>query len=69
MKKRTRIIPGNGIACPRCGRPTQTREHENIGEKQLRKRYYFRRWYCCPQKDCKTTLVMRDQDKVYNDFV
>ena len=67
MKRRTRIVPGKGIACPRCGRPTQIHEHANIGVKQRRQRYYFRRWFCCPHENCKTKLVMRDEFKVMND--
>jgi hypothetical protein len=28
------VTSDQGPACPRCGRPTQTREHNSIGAKQ-----------------------------------
>ena len=61
------VIAGNGPACPRCGRPMQIREHGQIGPKQLRKRYYYRRWFCCMNRDCRTTIVHYDELRVFND--
>jgi hypothetical protein len=51
---------------PRCNKPTQIREHQRIGPKQLRRRFYFRRWFFCMNMDCRTTLIMRDEFKVWN---
>jgi hypothetical protein len=60
------VISGHGPACRRCGRPMQIREHRRIGPKQLRKQYYYRRWFCCMHRDCKTTIVHREDYKVVN---
>jgi hypothetical protein len=54
------VISRDGPACPRCGRPMQIREHRRIGPKQLR------RWFCCMHRDCKTTIVHREEYKVVN---
>jgi hypothetical protein len=45
------VLSGEGPACPRCGRPMQIREHDRIRPKQLRKAYYYRRWFYCAHKD------------------
>ena len=58
------IIPGDGPPCPTCHRPMQIREHRRITPGLLAKPYYFRRWYLCTHRDCKTKLVMRDEFKV-----
>jgi hypothetical protein len=60
------IVPGKGPLCPRCGWPTQIREHRDISERELRKPYYFRRWFRCINGRCKTTLIMPDEFKVRN---
>jgi hypothetical protein len=57
-------VPGEGIPCPRCGRPTQIREHSQITERHRRQAYYFTRWFRCMSGDCPTTLIMRAQFKV-----
>jgi hypothetical protein len=51
----------DGPKCPRCNKPTQIRQHQRIGPKQLRRPFYFRRWFFCMNMDCRTTLVMRDE--------
>jgi hypothetical protein len=61
------IIKGRGPGCPRCGRPTQIREHDRIRPKQLRQPFYYERWFYCTHKRCKTTLYMLDAYKVWND--
>jgi hypothetical protein len=58
------VVPVAGIPCPRCGRPTQIREHARIGEKHLKQPYYFSRWFYCRHRDCRTKLIMREQFKV-----
>ena len=35
----------------------QIRKHKKIGPKQLRRWFYYSRWYCCTHPDCKTTCV------------
>jgi hypothetical protein len=59
------IVPGKGPPCARCGWSTQIREHAVITERELRKPYYFRRWFRCINRKCKTTLIMPDEFKVY----
>jgi hypothetical protein len=61
----TVIIPGAGRPCPRCQRPMQIREHKEIGEQELRRPNYFRRWYRCVHADCKTTMMSFEEDRVY----
>jgi hypothetical protein len=64
---RGRVAIGlDGPKCPRCNKPTQIRQHQRIGLKQLRRPFYFRRWFFCMNMDCRTTLVMRDEFKVWN---
>jgi hypothetical protein len=60
------IVPGDGVPCPRCRRPTQIREHARITEKHLTQRYYFSRWFRCMHRDCSTKLVMVEEFKVSN---
>lgn len=66
---KTAVIPGDGDLCPRCGVPMQIREHDGVGDKQLRKRCYYTRWFCCMNKNCKTTLIMPKHYKVMNPVV
>lgn len=54
-----------GVPCPRCGRATQIRAHDKITEKLLRQPYYYRRWFYCANQNCRTTLIMREEDRVY----
>jgi hypothetical protein len=56
-RKKFVVVQGAGDACPRCGEPMQIRQYENVDEKQLDGRF-FRRWFCCMNKTCKTSLVM-----------
>jgi hypothetical protein len=60
------VIKEEGPPCPRCGRPMQIREHDRIRAKQLRQPFFYRRWFRCMHDDCRTTLVMRDEFKVWN---
>jgi hypothetical protein len=60
------VIAEAGPPCPRCHRPMQIREHDKICRKQLRKSYYFRRWFRCMHRNCKTTIVHREEYKVVN---
>jgi hypothetical protein len=67
MAKNTKIVSLNGPPCPRCGCPTEIREHERITEKELAKPYYYSRWYNCPNRDYKTTLIRAEEFKVWNE--
>jgi hypothetical protein len=60
------VVSENGPACPRCGRSMQVREHDRLRAKHLRQHFYYRRWFRCTHKDCKTTLVMWDEFRVWN---
>ena len=66
---KTTVIPGDGDPCPRCGVPMEIREHNGVGDKQVRQSYYYTRWFCCINKSCKTTLVMPERYKVMNPVV
>ena len=35
-------------------------------EKHYTQPYYFKQWYNCINRDCKTTIFMREEDKVWN---
>jgi hypothetical protein len=60
------VLSDKGPGCPRCGHPMQVREHDRIRPKELRKPYYYRRWFYCTHKNCRTTTVMFDEFKVLN---
>jgi hypothetical protein len=68
VKRRRRqkpiVIPGDGDPCPRCGVPMQIREPAGIGDRQQRQLFSYTRWFCCMNKQCKTTLVMPARYKV-----
>jgi hypothetical protein len=66
---KTTVIPGDGDRCPRCSVPMEIREHNGVGDKQVRQSYYYTRWFCCINKSCKTTLVMPERYKVMNPVV
>jgi hypothetical protein len=63
---KTIVIPGDGDPCPRCGIPMGIREHDGVSDEQLRQPFYYRRWFCCMNKNCKTTTVMPERYKVMN---
>ena len=70
MKRRKPIvILGDGDPCPRCGVPMQIREPDGIGDRQRRQRFFYTRWFCCMNKQCRTTLVMPERFKVANPVV
>jgi hypothetical protein len=55
-----------GGPCPRCGRATEVRQHPSITAKELRRPYYFSRWFICRNPHCQTTVITREKDKVFN---
>jgi hypothetical protein len=62
----TTINPLLGPPCPRCREATQVRKHAKIGSKQLRQPFYYRWWFCCVNKNCRTKLIMPPEAKVWN---
>jgi hypothetical protein len=67
MAKNTKIVSLNGPPCPRCGCPTEIREHERITEKELAKQFYYSRWHNCPNRKCKTTIIHAVEFKVWKE--
>jgi hypothetical protein len=69
MKRRRRkpiVILGDGDSCPRCGVPMQIREPDRIDDRQRHQHFFYTRWFCCMNRQCKTTLVMPVRYKVAN---
>ena len=52
----------------RCGSPSQMREHDRIGHKQLCKPFYYTKWFFCIAVDCHTKAfyATNDEFKVWN---
>ena len=65
--KNMKIVGFDGPLCPRCGHPTEVREHERITEKELARPFYYSRWYNCPNRKCKTAIIHADEFKVCNE--
>jgi hypothetical protein len=65
--KNMKIVGFDGPPCPRCGCPTEIREHERISEKELAKQFYYRRWYNCGNAKCQTQIIHADEFKVFNE--
>jgi hypothetical protein len=42
----------------------QIREPAGVGDRQQRQLFSYTRWFCCMNKQCKTTLVMPARYKV-----
>jgi len=64
LKAHRKTVPGQGDPCPRCGMPTEIREHDGLRDKHLRQPFYYTRWFYCTNKQCKTTMIMPDRYKV-----
>ena len=60
------VVPGDGEPCPRCGQMMQTFEHREIGPRQRRAAFYYRRWFRCCNISCRTNVVTRAEDRVWN---
>lgn len=45
----------------------QVREHDEIRAKQKYQPFYYSRWYCCLNADCRTTMVMPEEFIVFRD--
>ena len=61
-----RVLGNDGEPCPRCGRPSQIREHKVITKRLLQQPYYFSRWFYCLYHDCQTQTFMLEEYKVHN---
>jgi hypothetical protein len=66
-KLRCVVVGNDGDPCPRCGAPTEVREHPAITPRELRRAYYYARWFNCTNGRCQTTLIMPDRYIVWND--
>ena len=63
----TTVVRESGPPCRRCKQATEVREHGAITEKHLAQPFYYARWYRCTQsRQCKTTLIMPEEFKVWN---
>jgi hypothetical protein len=56
----------SGVCCPRCGRATEIRSHRYITAKQLRKAFYYSRWFYCVNPHCRTSTIVPDRYRVFN---
>ena len=65
-KKRSVVVEGDGDPCPRCGQPTQLREHVEVTAKHLAQPFYYRRWFNCTNRNCRTKLIMPNRYVVWN---
>ena len=54
-----------GIACPSCLEATEIRTHAAITPKLTRQPYYYARWYMCLNPTCATTMISRNEDRVW----
>jgi hypothetical protein len=52
-RRNIRIVPGDGDPCPRCGRPTEIREHVSITERELGRPFYYSQRFNCTNKQCR----------------
>ena len=50
-------VGGDGDPCPRCGEPTQIREHGELRERHRRQPVYYSRWFYCTNERCITTVI------------
>jgi hypothetical protein len=48
------------------GVPMQIREYSNLIDKHSHRPYFYMRWFCCMNKNCRTTLVMPERYKIMN---
>jgi hypothetical protein len=66
MSRKNRTKLGErGPRCPRCGIRMAVFQHAKIGEKQLKQRYYYSKWFRCFNRECKTTIVHQDRFRIY----
>ena len=63
-RRRHVVVPGRGDPCPRCGRATEIRQHTCIGARELRRPFYYARWFYCVNPRCRTTVIVPDRYRV-----
>jgi hypothetical protein len=66
-KRPPALTSDDGITCLRCGGQTERRTHAVITAELLEQPYYYRQWFYCHDADCKTRLIMRDEDRVFTE--
>jgi hypothetical protein len=65
-KRHYEVMTPDGTVCPRCFQEAETRKHIAITAKQLNQPFYFKRWYSCTNRECKTGIFMLEDWKVEN---
>jgi len=60
------VIAGAGDPCPRCGRPTEIREHPRITDRERRRPYYYQRWFYCRNTACRTSTIVAERYRIFN---
>jgi hypothetical protein len=65
IPKNTRVLDEDGPPCPRCSVFTEIREHIKIRDKELKRPFYYSKWFNCVNKDCKTNLIMPDEFRIF----
>jgi hypothetical protein len=66
-KRNSVVVAGSGDPCPRCGCPTQIREHGAITDKLLAQPFYHSRWFVCRNHRCRTSTITPDRFRVFRD--
>jgi hypothetical protein len=61
------VIEGDGDPCPRCGLPTEIREHAAITDKHLAQPFHYTRWFHCTRPECATKGIRPDRYRVFRD--
>lgn len=59
------LVDGDGPPCQRCLEKTQIRKHTSIKPRHLNQPFYYSEWYVCTNDECKTTLIMPEDKKVF----
>jgi hypothetical protein len=59
-------VSSTGVPCPRCGRTTEIREHGYVTAKELRRPFYYARWFYCRNPHCRTTTVVLPEHRLFN---
>jgi len=65
-KKQGLDVHAGGPRCFRCGKWTMVYERVSPTPKMLAAPFYYRRFFRCVNKQCKTTLIMPDEFRVWN---
>jgi hypothetical protein len=65
-KSNSVLVPGVGDPCPRCGQPMQIYRHGELNDRQKRAPFVFGKWFRCGNVGCKTVVVTRPQDRIWN---